>query len=342
MKKLILNLNTITPIGNFVEFTKYPFVCYKGYLFFVNLQKLESILSLVQQLFQFYEFYNTSYDKNITQWLKIHGFLRIEFLEEISMYKMKYKKEEEIKGVYRFFQNNNCYYAKNILNRNFSNLIKATLKNIILYEYFQNNYIEFNQYVSDLISFLKNNSKIITSLSLNFYIKSIFEIDRQKLTNIMQQLDEMIISVEFKSTSLGEIFSFEKIYENSQLTLRECIKAGLDIQIKIILPDENYFYKHWEKYLTIAQNIASEYLSNKKEYFEQNFAETEIIKKANFCFFTSCQMFYLNLTKNNNGELNKNLQKLYGEIFDSQIFYFDLNNYNQLEYFNQAYITVNQ
>lgn len=336
MIKTNLHIQTITPIGNFIEINKHPFVVYEKNIFFVNLQKLSNILSLMKIFFDFNEFYNSNSNKDITPWLKGCGLLTEELLTEISVNKIRYQKREKISGVYRFFENDNYYDDNEILKKYLCDFLKKTFKNILLYEYFANNNAEFNEYISDLTLFFKHNPDGIKSTSLDLLLRSIYEIDRIKLKGMTSQLDETIILIKTNVQSREEIFSLEKVYEKSNLTLRECVNSGLSARIEIISAESNYFCRYLEKYLALAQEIA-----NKRICLNSN-ADVDLLKKnhPNFCFLTSNQMFYMNLSQLNKHNLNQNLKEFYGDIFEKQIFYHDLNNVNPLKLFNYAHLEL--
>ena len=84
-------------------------VKHDGYLYFVDIQKLSKILSLIKMLQNFNEFYSKSKNKNITLWLNNNGLVSLELLDEIKLYKIKPQGYNKFDAICQFFSTTNSY-----------------------------------------------------------------------------------------------------------------------------------------------------------------------------------------------------------------------------------------
>ena len=347
MQKLNLNLETITPIGNFTEFKQYPIVLNNGYIYLVNAQKLDKILSLMKMLFEYNEVYNTLNDKNITTWLQQKGLLSQELLDEISLYKIKDIQNEKILGIYRFSTEQMTCWDKDFNNMQIENFCKTAIKNILLFEYYQKNNIQLNDYLHELILFLEKNPGLLYEKSLNLSLKSIFEIDKRKLQEIFQNLDNINILIRNNLSKPPDYLCFKKATNEKNAKFHEVIKNGLVLGIEIQINRNRQNNINLEKYLTLFENITQKRLNLFSAENSHKIINTSLkndiempLKGTNFCFLSQTQILYLCLSAENRQKLNMLLKNFYGETYDNEIYYFDLSAKSNLQYFNYAKLGV--
>lgn len=325
MPTIDLNLSTQTPIGNFSQFDNMPTVFIDGYLYFVDIQKLSKILSLIKMLQNFNEFYSKSKNKNITLWLNNNGLVSLELLDEIKLYKIKPQGYNKFDAICQFFSTTNSYTNIDIAIQGLCDFVKTSIKNILLYRYFEENNYQLNDYIGNLILFLNAYPEYLKMHSLNFSLNSIIEMDKQKFNKYYDVLSCINLHIINPLKKTEEYLSINKI---SKHKFQECLKSGMNIHFKIELPND--MFKKIDKYLLLAEKITTDRIN----LYKNN------IVSSNFCFLNPKQILYLNLFEENRLALNGKLKEFCKNQDDQELFYFDLKSGNNLAGFNYANINI--
>lgn len=356
MHTINLNIKTLTPIGNFLHIESNMIAVYQGYVYFINVKKLDTILSLMQLLSEFNEFCNLTNIKNITCWMKEKHIATKELFEETSYYKLRCDFNEYVPCVHGFFKDSFLILNKSSFNNSICNLLKENFKNILLFDFFKTNNQDFNKYVDKLLQFFESKPKCLFSKenSFDFFTNCIFEMDKLKLSEQLSQIDRLNISC-FTDKDFCDHFSLEKIITPSNEFFQECLKKNIEFSFKINYCSDNIFCLNIEKYLQIFEYVNSIRIQNEGYFLtepanitkktskilqQNNWLNTNEISSSNFSFMNQSQIFFLNLNENNKKRLNRLLTLNKAQKIEDENFYFSKNSKNKIKFINYAKIKI--
>jgi len=231
MSNINLKLNTLTDLGYFHKYKFKKFVLYDDFIYIINPQKLDIILSLLEVLCEFNNYFNFFNKGNITSWLMDKGIATYELLNEISFYRIKNNYDENMNDIYSFinYTGKFSYYDPSIINKYLCYLLKENLKNIIIFDYLYNSQDMFNNYISEIFNYYKSINMTPTK-SIENFIYSILEIDKIALQKELNYIDSIKIHCDIQNTE--DIFCVKKFYNSTTEFFQECLKTNLEITFK--------------------------------------------------------------------------------------------------------------
>lgn len=230
MNKYNFKLTTNTPITNIDKQNRKYIACYSDWIFFLNLPKLEYILSLMKYLLEFISYTNSTNNKNLTNWLKTKNLLYYEFLEEISIFKIK----SEFKSIKSTAPKKLPYSAKDNqhIKQFIKFFIKENLKNICLYNYLRTNNSLFNQYISKVIKFYMDNPNELNKINFDKFIGYCLKTEHEKLKHKYKTIDDLDVEISL-SANQENILRIEK-FVNDELKIEQiCITENKSFNIEI-------------------------------------------------------------------------------------------------------------
>ena len=351
-----LTIKTFTPCGNFICIENQFIALHKGYIYFIDIKKLDFILSLMKILLEFNEYISNTNEYNITEWMKEKGLATTELFAEISFYRLKYKYDEQISGINSFFKEKPEIFNKENIEKKFCILLKESLKDIILFNFFSLHKDSFNNYVKNLLSFFEQNPRCLFSKpnSFKFFINCIIEMDKLKLSDNISQIEKLKIYCNIQE-NFEKYFSIEKIISPTHTFYQECLQKNVELKFKITCAEDNFFYGNIDKFMQLYETINFLRIKQEKEFLMQktsvfarhadNLNYNEIfdedkINLSNFSFIDSNKMLFLNLNENNKKRINRLLLLNRLEPILDKEFYFICAPKNKLKFLNYAKIKI--
>ena len=351
-----LNIKTITPCGNFSCIENQFIAWHKGYIYFINVKKLDIILSLMELLFEFNEYITNTNERNITEWIREKGLATTELFEEISYYKLKYDRDEHILCINNFFKEEETSIEEKSLEEKICIFLKENFKTIVMVDFFNQNKDILNDYVSNLLSFCEQNPRFLFTKpdSFNFFVNCIVEMDKLKLSEKIYQMESLKIRCNIQE-KYEKIFSIEKILSPTHTFYQECLQKNIELKFNITCAEDNLFFLNLEKILQLYLDITSMRIKQEKEYLEQKMGvfsrytdnltqdenfEQEVINFANFSFIDTNKMLFFNLDEVNKKRMNRLLTLNRLDPFLDKDFYFICAQKNKLKFLNYAKIKI--
>lgn len=352
MDKFSLKMDTLTNFAVFNKCKINKFVLSDDYIYIINPQKLEVILSLMELLCEFNNYYNVFAKGNITKWMNDKGINSTELLNEISAYKIKNNYDENISEIYHFidYSKIDSLVSKNRLLQYLEYLMRENLKNIIIFDYLYNSKDTFNNYVEEVFNYYKSINMVPTKTFENF-IYAILEIDKISLHKELSYIDNIKITANIENNM--DTFCVRKLHNGNNEFFQECLNKNIGITFDINTSDNESFAKNLEKYIQIAEFITKKFLNDEFALLEtlipskntnttiySNKSIKYSLKNSNFYFINQNQILYFCLTDKNKKLLNEILPFEYSNYSFDKIHYFENDKINRIDFINYGRVKL--